>query len=1149
MMRLRQLNLDLFGGFTGKQFDFGPRRIVGTPDFHVIYGPNEAGKTTTMEGYLRLLYGFSHREPYDFLHQRKNLKVSGLLDIDGTETAFTRLPTRDPSLRDAHGQELPNGALQAHLSGLSEEDYRNLLCLDDLTIEKGGEEITRAKGDIGRLLFSAAAGISDLSYVLDKVREEADGLYRKRASSTRLAALKKEHAEVEKQIRELDVSASQYRGLKKSADDAQLEEAQASKRRKELFTAKARLDARIKALPVLGEIGVLDGKLADLSTWPAQLDVDPEDLVRMLTQQTTAQSDITKLSDELKWLRSDLSAIEHHPEHLALTQELQDLDALRSRYATAELDLDRRRKALEQVRTDMGLAARDLGAPDGIDPKDLVLSSATLLELEQARERMRDAEAAVTRERDEVAAIDEKIDAAKEQLRRLGSEESASVDFAEILEHFDVDTLSARHAAASEALKTACRNRRTAMDALTIKGQSFDALPTCSLTMEEAETLLGDLQETSQRHETLVQELENVRVEIAERDARIAQIKAMDGLVDDDETRSMRAGRDDLWKAHRASLTNESADAVEGSMARVDTAMDLRLSQAADLGTLRQQERDLAAAKAKVGTVGQQVAALEQACNARLERLAGATTEAGLGTILEPEVFVSWLRKLELASLADAELRRLQDEHQETFKKADRLIQVLAEHIRRDAPEFDELVAAAKTNLAAQRTHQENLRSAKTRVDDLTRDRTKRTEKLAVNEAEGLSTRRDWVDRVAAALPKGLDAGLLEASLQPLQDLREHNKERVSLERQVSAMEDDQTQFAEKVQKLVERVGSITTGSPLSDYDALKAMAEQAMEAEEKACDLEKRINAREVSFAEAQKVLDDIDRAVSKLARMFPEGIDTSSLSALRQAVSTATAVISERARRSDLERTLKSLLDLESLDEARAVLAGATQTGLQAELDEIGSDLEGIEGLYKGAIEARTSAAQALRAIGGDADVALLVEKKTTLELEMQEVALRHLELSLGHRLAEAAIRRYRDAHRSAMIQATETAFSQLTNGAYSKLQTQVDGAAETLLALDASGMAKQAQDMSKGTRFQLYLALRAAAYEQLADQGAALPFFCDDIFETFDEERTRSACRLMQRIGRRGQAIYLTHHQHVVDIARDVCGENVQIHSIAS
>lgn len=1148
MIRLRQLDLELFGGFTGKQFDFGPRRNAGTPDFHVIYGPNEAGKTTTMEGYLRLLYGFLHREPYDFLHQRKNLRVSGLLDIDGTEAAFTRLPTRDPSLRDAHGQELPNSALQAHLGGLSEEDYRNLLCLDDLTIEKGGEEITRAKGDIGRLLFSAAAGISELSDVLNGVRAEADSLYRKRASTTRLAGLKKEYSEVEKQIRELDVSASQYRSLKKVADDALAEEAQVSERRKELFTAKAQLDARIKALPVLGEIGALEEKLEDFSAWPVQLDVDPEDLVRILTEQTQAQSDITKLSDELEGLRSDLATIEHHPEHLALTQELEDLDALRSRYATADLDLGRRRKALEQVLADMGLAARDLGAPAAIDPKDLVLSSAALSELEQARERMRDAEAAVTREQEEVAAIDEKIEAAKEHLGTLGAETSITVDLAEVFERFDIDMLSARHAAASESLKTARRNRRAALDALTIKGQSFDTLPTSPLSLEEAETLLYDLQNARQRHEAAAEDLENIRAEIAERSARIAQIKAVDGLIDDDEARNIRTGRDDLWKAHRASLTDQTADAFEVAMGRVDSAMGLRLSQAADIGTLRQHEQDLAAAKAKLKTVEQQVETLDQARNTVLERLEGAATEAGIGSSISPDVFVNWLRKLDLAGQADGELRRLQDEHQETFQKADRLVDVLSEHIRRDAPEFDELVAVAKTNLEAQRTHQENLRAANARVDELTRDQTKRAEKLLGIQKAAATARGAWVARVTTALPEGMDAGLLKASLQPLQDLREYEKERVVLERQVAGMEDDQTHFAGKVQKLVEQVGAIGAESPLADYDSLKATSEQAVGAEEKARDLNERIKKHEQSLAEAQKVLNDIDLAVVELARVFPEDVDTHSLAALRQAVSRASDFIADRARRTELERSLTSLLDLDSLEDARAVLAGATQTGLQAELDEVSADLEGIDNRYKGAIEARTSAEQELRAIGGDADVALLVERKTTLELEMQDAALRHLELSLGHRLAETAIRRYRDAHRSAMMRATETAFAELTNGAYSKLQTQIDGASESLLALEASGTAKQAQDMSKGTRFQLYLALRAAAYEQLADQGASLPFFCDDIFETFDEERTRSACRVMERVGRRGQAIYLTHHQHVVDIAREVCEEAVQIHSIA-
>ena len=58
------------------------------------------------------------------------------------------------------------------------------------------------------------------------------------------------------------------------------------------------------------------------------------------------------------------------------------------------------------------------------------------------------------------------------------------------------------------------------------------------------------------------------------------------------------------------------------------------------------------------------------------------------------------------------------------------------------------------------------------------------------------------------------------------------------------------------------------------------------------------------------------------------------------------------------------------------------------------------------------------------------------------------------------------------------------------------------------------------------------------ELVAQGVCLPFFCDDVFETFDDERTRAACRLMERIGGSGQAIYLTHHKHVVDIAREVC-----------
>jgi uncharacterized protein YhaN len=198
--------------------------------------------------------------------------------------------------------------------------------------------------------------------------------------------------------------------------------------------------------------------------------------------------------------------------------------------------------------------------------------------------------------------------------------------------------------------------------------------------------------------------------------------------------------------------------------------------------------------------------------------------------------------------------------------------------------------------------------------------------------------------------------------------------------------------------------------------------------------------------------------------------------------------------------------------------------------------------------AIEARTRSQAALASVTGGDEVAALTARRRTLEAEMEAGAMRYLEDRLGHMLAERAIRRYRDTHRSGMMASAEAAFRALTSGAYGDLTTQSDGSAESLVAIQASdGAAKPAEAMSKGTRVQLYLALRAAAYAQMVENGTVLPFFCDDVFETFDDARTRAACQLMHRIGQSGQAIYLTHHQHVVDIARETCGEEVVIHQL--
>ncbi|HSG54834.1 MAG TPA: AAA family ATPase, partial [Paracoccaceae bacterium] len=78
-MRLRRLDLIRYGKFTDRSLDFGTPPAKG-PDFHIIYGPNEAGKSTTMQGWLDLLYGIPAQSRMDFLHPYGAMRLGACID-------------------------------------------------------------------------------------------------------------------------------------------------------------------------------------------------------------------------------------------------------------------------------------------------------------------------------------------------------------------------------------------------------------------------------------------------------------------------------------------------------------------------------------------------------------------------------------------------------------------------------------------------------------------------------------------------------------------------------------------------------------------------------------------------------------------------------------------------------------------------------------------------------------------------------------------------------------------------------------------------------------------------------------------------------------------------------------------------------------
>jgi uncharacterized protein YhaN len=85
---------------------------------------------------------------------------------------------------------------------------------------------------------------------------------------------------------------------------------------------------------------------------------------------------------------------------------------------------------------------------------------------------------------------------------------------------------------------------------------------------------------------------------------------------------------------------------------------------------------------------------------------------------------------------------------------------------------------------------------------------------------------------------------------------------------------------------------------------------------------------------------------------------------------------------------------------------------------------------------------------------------------------------------------------------------------------------------------------QELSEGTRDQLYLALRLAAVEAHAAVAPSLPFIGDDILQTFDDDRALAAMRVLGEISQRVQVILLTHHRHVLDLAARLPADTVHI-----
>lgn len=1148
-MRLARLDLTRYGKFTDQRIDFG-QRAAGQPDLHIVYGPNEAGKSTALAAYLDLLFGIETQSRFDFLHPYKAMRIgAGLQFADGDAPELVRIKRPQNSLLDENDRPLSEAALLRQVSGLDRDSYRNMFSLDDKTLELGGESILASRGDLGQLLFSASAGLAELSQILDHLRADADSFHRARARTDELAELKKHLAALKDERDRLDTLASAYTQLLDTRARTHDHYEKARAQHSALQVRMSAIQRHLTALPRLAKLRVLQDRISPLASLPEPPSGWPEQLAGLQREEIELTTQRDGCAAEIQLLTSERDAIAVDAAALRLSGIVARLTDARARFVTAAKDLPDRRLTLQGDDAEVAGLLHRLERDGDPDPDRLILGASVVGAFRDLIEARSGIDAALATARVQQADSAQEAAEARASLQEAGDAgrtEAGGPAMASLiatLSGIRGSEYGARQRAAERA-RAAAHEVLEAQMAL-LRPWSGDAGQLAAATVPQpSEVALWKKTEDEadraiDRHGG---DLQRLTTETLRLRADLEAAGTLGGLATDAEAAAIRSRREGAWADHRRDLQSTSADVFEAILREDDLVTAARLGRENEIARLRQIRHNLKLADADL-VHGEALRDEAAAAQTRVRRdVARALARLGWPEPVDASAgdCEAWLtqrsRCLDLRSILRNAERAVRDADADAAAARQDLASKLA---------AVGAAAASAVDLAGLIDQAQGLVDRETKLAGLRARSQERESALAGRNRDlalAVAAEQGWTAawttachgcwlREAGTVPT---LGAVREILTALAALGPLLERRAALSERIRKMVDDQAGFMRDVEDLAARFDPrLGPGDPLERADRMTESVRRARADELRRNDATERLEhllARQRDLAQATAVHAQRSEVMT---RFFGVSELADVALRLRQAGEKASLVV----QAGETEQEILEGLGTPTLADAVSLLETGDRQALEAERADLMPRLEDLERRTRHLFAEHSKAADAIEAVGGDDAVARIAETRRTVLLDVEEKALRYLRLRVGVVAAEQALRAYRDRHRSSMMRRASEAFSTISRGAYCGLAAQPGRDGDVLVALTDGG-SKIASELSKGTRFQLYLALRVAGYHEFVRTRGPVPFIADDIMETFDDFRAEEAFRLFAQMAEVGQVIYLTHHRHLCEIARAVC-----------
>jgi uncharacterized protein YhaN len=1158
-MRIDRLDLLAFGPFTDIVLDLSD----GASGLHLIYGDNEAGKSTSLRALIGWLFGIPVRTKDNFLHANPQLRIGGKLRLsDGKALEFVRRKGKKGTLLDpSTGGSLDDSVLTPFIpSGMDENLFTKLYGIDHARMVEGGQELLNQSGDLGQALFSAAIGTASLRQILSDLRDGAEALFKPRASTKIVNQAIADFKDAKRRIKEASLPVAEWKRLKKELADTTAAIEQVEEDIKIKSKEKSRLDRfnRVKGAlaerrAVMERIDALGEVLLLPEDFEEKFKTARSSLQSAREIKSKAEAKFGRLKDEDEKLNVRTELLDNEALILALYKEIGGVEkAIQDR---PQQDAQRRllrseaEQLLKGVRPDLSLADADQLRPLTINKKWIAGLAKQHSLLKQKQENT---EGALRDFEDEQAAVK----------KELGEQAKSILDLGEL----KAAVAAARKAGdleqrLADAQKRATENREACQNEFSRLGKFFgtiDALLKMAMpvpeTLDTFEKKFDALSETTK-------ELDRVKKELAEEHKRAEQdLNAL--LLTSDvptlaELEDSRTVRNTGWYLIKRKYIEEIDMEKEiaayahdfdlpalyeqrvGEADHISDQLRLASDQVVKRADLEARIEDLKSRLKTITAETENVQANQIACekqwNVIWEHL-----EIKTGT---PREMKQWLLKVDHLLSNVRAARVVSGEAQSLAANCQSLRETIALQISKfdgtidpDKMSLEAMISLCEQRIAQEEATLERKRQLEHSLSDLSVRIKRAREDLASIKKDNAGWSKEWAQAITGL---GLNADahperVTEALEELLAFFSKFDKSE-ELRRRIYRIDQVSEQFNQKVFTFAEGIGF-----KVKDQEAVSIAAQlnrELTESREARASLVKI----EAQKKETRAEIEDTDLTIRTTQEQLAALRDQACVKTddeLEAAWERCRSMRDLQQRLETVERELIRNGDGLNIKELEREAGELDADAIGPELSRVTTALEHLQANRDKLRDQRQTVQNEIQAKDGSHMAAEASEEAEQHLAAMGSGIEQYLRLQIAGLILEQRIEAYRQKNQAPVLAQAGKLFAKLTLGSFAHLRDELnESGMPIVLGVRPNDLEVAVDQMSDGTRDQLYLALRLATLEQHLQKGEPMPFVVDDILIGFDDDRTKVCLEILAELAAGTQVLVFTHHRRVVELAEEL------------